>query len=273
MNDLLLLKLKEIRKVNGIYPDEDVIQGFIKDIYSFLFKDELANDSGFYMKVSDLKKRLSRIISGESKKIDITADALAETFFDDLVMITDQCYEDASAILAIDPATDSLDEITHTYPGFYAIAVYRIAHCWWKYGMVYSARIATEYVHSQTGIDIHPGAEIGRSFAIDHGTGIVIGETTVIGDHVKLYQGVTLGALQVSKRFKAGKRHPTIGNYVTIYANATILGGETEIGAGSTIGGNVWLTRSIPPCSLVYHKREVIIKEKGLKNEPINFII
>jgi serine O-acetyltransferase len=273
MNDLLLLKMKEIRKANGTYPDENSIQSFIRDIYSFLFKDELSDNEDFIEKSTNFKKRFRDIISKESNKVNISADELVDTFFLDLLSITDQSFEDSRAILAFDPATDSIDEITHTYPGFYAIAVYRIAHCWWKYGMVYSARIATEFVHSQTGIDIHPGAEIGKSFAIDHGTGIVIGETTVIGDHVKLYQGVTLGALQVGKRFKSEKRHPTIGNYVTIYANATILGGETEIGAGSTIGGNVWLTRSIPPCSLVYHKREVIIKEKGLKNEPINFII
>ena len=189
-------------------------------------------------------------------------DKLAKTFFIDLITIADQCHKDALAILAMDPAAESFDEVISTYPGFYAIAVYRIAHCWWLYDMKFSARIATEYAHSQTGIDIHPAAIIGNSFAIDHGTGIVIGETTIIGDNVKLYQGVTLGALQVSKSLKTQKRHPTIGNFVTIYANATILGGDTIIGAGSTIGGNVWLTRSIPPCSIVYQKRETIVKEK-----------
>ena len=273
MNSQLLGKLQGIRSAKGIYPDEKCIHSFVRDIYSFLFKDDMADDIEFERRISDFKERLKKIITKDSKKVHTPAGELVDIFFNDLTSITAQCYEDAKAILAFDPATDSLDEVIHTYPGFYAITIYRIAHTWWNYGMVYSARIASEYVHSQTGIDIHPGAEIGKSFAIDHGTGIVIGETCVIGNNVKLYQGVTLGALQVAKRFQSEKRHPTIDDFVTIYSNATILGGETVIGAGSTIGGNVWLTRSIAPCSLVYHKKEVIVKDKDLKNEPINFII
>ena len=134
-------------------------------------------------------------------------------------------------------------------------------------------RIWTEFAHSKTGIDIHPGAKIGKNFFIDHGTGIVIGETTVIGDNVKLYQGVTLGALSVSKDIANTKRHPTIEDNVTIYSNATILGGETIIGEGSLIGGNVWITSSIPVNSVVYHKGQVIMKNKNPQNEPINYFI
>jgi serine O-acetyltransferase len=157
---------------------------------------------------------------------------------------------DARAILVGDPAAVSVDEVILAYPGFFAIATYRIAHA--LNGMVpLLPRLLTEVAHRLTGIDIHPGAQIGASFAIDHGTGIVIGETAVLGERVRLHQGVTLGAARVNKRLEHIKRHPTIGDDVVIYANATILGGETVIGHGSRIGGNVWLTRSVPPYAIV----------------------
>ena len=157
---------------------------------------------------------------------------------------------DAQAIHDGDPAAVSVDEVILAYPGFFAIASYRIAHALHGPGEVFP-RLLTEVAHRVTGIDIHPGAQIGASFAIDHGTGIVIGETAVLGSRVRLYQGVTLGAARVDKRLERTKRHPTIGDDVVIYANATILGGETVIGRGSRIGGNVWLTRSVPPYSVV----------------------
>ena len=136
-----------------------------------------------------------------------------------------------------------------------------MAHALFKLDVPVIPRILTEYAHSKTGIDIHPGAEIGEYFFIDHGTGIVIGETTIIGDHVKLYQGVTLGALSIDKNMRNIKRHPTVEDHVVIYAGATILGGETVIGHHCVIGGNVWLTHSIPPGSKVYHNSEIIVKE------------
>lgn len=160
---------------------------------------------------------------------------------------------DAGATCEADPAARSIDEVLLAYPGFFALACYRIAHGLHQLGVALLPRLVGEFAHRETGIDIHPGAQIGRSLAIDHGTGIVIGETTVIGDGVRLYQGVTLGALSVRKELARQKRHPTIENDVVIYANATILGGETVIGAGSVIGGNVWLTHSIPPGSVVTH--------------------
>lgn len=155
---------------------------------------------------------------------------------------------DVQAALAGDPAAASASEIIMSYPGIEAIAVHRIAHCLHTWEVPLIPRMMTELVHRQTGIDIHPGATIGSSFFIDHGTGVVVGETSVIGDRVKLYQGVTLGALSVSGRVARNrlKRHPTIENDVTIYAGATILGGDTTIGAGSIVGGNVWLTHSVP---------------------------
>ncbi|MGC9220318.1 MAG: serine O-acetyltransferase EpsC [Solirubrobacteraceae bacterium] len=157
---------------------------------------------------------------------------------------------DAQAIYEGDPAAESIDEVILAYPGFLAIAIYRIAHELWGRVSLFP-RMLTEYAHRMTGIDIHPGATIGSSFAIDHGTGIVIGETATLGDRVRLYQGVTLGAAHVSKRLEGSKRHPTIGDDVVIYANATILGGETVIGHGSLVGGNVWLTTSVPPFAVV----------------------
>lgn len=153
---------------------------------------------------------------------------------------------DIIAAFSGDPAAKSNEEVILSYPGLEAVLVYRIAHFLCKNGVPIIPRIMSEHVHGKTGIDIHPGAKIGDSFFIDHGTGVVIGETCVIGNNVKIYQGVTLGALSVEKNMQNKKRHPTIEDDVTIYANATILGGETVIGRGSIVGGNTWVTKSIP---------------------------
>lgn len=160
---------------------------------------------------------------------------------------------DVRAALDGDPAACSAPEVITSYPGVTAIAVHRIAHHLYRRGVPLIPRMMAELVHGRTGIDIHPGATIGASFFIDHGTGVVIGETTLIGVHVKLYQGVTLGAMsvEVSERSRATKRHPTLEDQVTVYAGATILGGETVIGRGSTVGGNVWLTHGVPPGTTV----------------------
>ena len=162
---------------------------------------------------------------------------------------------DVAASYDGDPAAKSYDEIIFSYPGIFAMAVYRIAHRLFEYGVPLLPRIMTEYAHSVTGIDIHPGAEIDERFVIDHGTGVVIGETTHIGKNVRIYQGVTLGALSIPKdsadQFRGKKRHPTIEDDVIIYSGATLLGGDTVIGARSVIGGNVWLTESVPPDTMV----------------------
>lgn len=167
-----------------------------------------------------------------------------------------------------DPASKYYDEVIFSYPGLFAITVYRMAHNLLEQGVPLIPRIMTEYAHTLTGIDIHPGVHIGESFFIDHGTGVVIGETTTIGDRVRIYQGVTLGALSLSKneveRLRNKKRHPTIEDDVIIYSNATILGGNTVIGARSVIGGNVWLTESVPPDTTVFLKKpELVITEKA----------
>lgn len=169
---------------------------------------------------------------------------------------------DAQELVNNDPASNNIEEVYLAYPGFYAIAIYRFSHELFKLDTPVIPRLMSEYAHSKTGTDIHPGATIGKYFFIDHATGTVIGETCVIKDHVKIYQGVTLGALQVEKSMKNTKRHPTVEDNVTIYANATILGGNTVIGKNSIIGGNVWITESIPENSLVYHKPETKLKTK-----------
>jgi len=158
---------------------------------------------------------------------------------------------DVQATYIGDPAAKSHDEIIFSYPGIFAITVYRVAHKLFEFKVPLLPRIMTEYAHSLTGIDIHPGANIGESFCIDHGTGVVIGETTVIGKNVRIYQGVTLGALSLPKNagehLRGKKRHPTIEDDVIIYSGATILGGDTVIGTRSVIGGNVWITKTVPP--------------------------
>jgi serine O-acetyltransferase len=170
---------------------------------------------------------------------------------------------DVRAAYEGDPAAKSFDEIIFSYPGLWAITVYRVAHQLFEQEIPLIPRIMTEYAHHQTGIDIHPGAHIGESFFIDHGTGVVIGETTEIGKRVRLYQGVTLGALSLPKdvveSLRAQKRHPTVEDDVIIYAQATILGGETVIGARATIGGNVWLTESVPPDTKVFLKKPELV--------------
>ncbi|MDR2368455.1 MAG: serine acetyltransferase [Deltaproteobacteria bacterium] len=171
-----------------------------------------------------------------------------------------------------DPAAGNhLDQIILCYPGLFATLVYRLAHELWVRKVPFVPRILTEYAHSRTGIDIHPGATIGKSFFIDHGTGVVIGETTVIGDSVRIYQGVTLGALSLPRdageSLRGRKRHPTLEDEVIVYSGATILGGETVIGTRSVIGGNVWLTESIPPDTKVFIKKpELVMIHAQVKN-------
>jgi serine O-acetyltransferase len=179
---------------------------------------------------------------------------VVEEFFEELPKIRVILGKDLEAAVRGDPAAKSDNEVILSYPGFQAIAIHRIAHFLWTRQVPIIPRMMSELVHGRTGIDIHPGAKISESFFIDHGTGVVIGETTVIGKNVKLYQGVTLGALSVKKEESGHKRHPTIEDDVTIYANATILGGETVIGRGSIIGGSVWITQSVPPGSKVYNQ-------------------
>jgi len=192
---------------------------------------------------------------------------IAADFIRDLTNLRKILATDVRAAFEGDPAAKGYDEIIFSYPGLFAINIYRIAHALFGMKVSLVPRIMTEYAHSLTGIDIHPGARIGESFFIDHGTGVVIGETTDIGKHVRIYQGVTLGALSLPKEkveeLRYQKRHPTIEDDVIIYSGVTILGGETVIGARSVIGGNVWITESVPPDTRVLTKKaELIFREK-----------
>ena len=198
------------------------------------------------------------------------AEEICAIFFEKLPWIQEMLMKDAEAGFNGDPAAKGMEDVIVSYPGLFAIYVYRIAHVFYELDVPFIPRIMTEYAHSRTGIDINPGAKIGRYFFIDHGTGVVIGETTEIGDHVKLYQGVTLGALSTRKGqdLSGLKRHPTIEDHVTIYSNATVLGGETVIGAGSIIAGGVFVTKSVPAYSRVSVKNpELRIKDSDTRIE------
>ncbi|HTM98399.1 MAG TPA: hypothetical protein VL088_06645 [Pedobacter sp.] len=205
-----------------------------------------------------LKYELVGLLQASGQMIE--ANQIADDFFNGLQELYNVLDTDISAAYEGDPAAISRLEIIRSYPGFYAICLYRIAHFLQKRSVPLIPRILTEHAHARTGIDIHPSAEIGEYFYIDHGTGVVIGETTKIGRNVKIYQGVTLGALSVSKELAGKKRHPTVEDRVVIYAGATILGGKTIIGHDSVVGGNVWLTESILPFATVYHSPVITIR-------------
>ncbi|TGE15572.1 serine O-acetyltransferase [Hymenobacter elongatus] len=201
------------------------------------------------------------------------AEQIAATCMAGLPLLRDLLLRDAAAIVAADPAAQGSAEVISTYPGFYAIALHRFAHALYQRQVPRVPRLLSEYAHARTGIDIHPGARIGPSFCIDHGTGIVVGETAVIGAYVKIFQGVTLGALSVAKHMANTKRHPTIEDHTVIYAGATILGGSTVVGSHSIIGGNVWLTESVPSHSRVYHRAQIHVTRSEDPTADIVFSI
>jgi len=253
-----------------IIPDKKAVEKTIKSIFRLLFPEANSySDTQTEIKHLDVKIQLLSILTGlTDKKEDVK-----DQFLKNLKNIKKTLLKDAAFILASDPAATQLIEVIAIYPGFLAIFCYRIANSLARLSIPLLPRIITEYAHKVTGIDIHPLATIGCPFSIDHGTGIVIGETAIIGNNVKLYQGVTLGALSVAKDKASKKRHPTIEDNVILYSGCTILGGETVVGRNSIIGGNVWLTESIAPFSVVYHKSEIIVRNKSGFQEPINFII
>ncbi len=231
---------------------------FLRGLIHLLFPDygsySFNNVEEIQEEMEKLRVMLYQMICKDKNESENFAAEVTSYFFEALPATYKMLEEDVKAMFEGDPAAKSQVEVIKTYPGFLAIFAYRIAHLLEKKKVRIVPRMITEYAHSHTGIDIHPGATIGRHFCIDHGTGVVIGETTVIGEHVKIYQGVTLGALSVEKSSADTKRHPTLEDHVVIYAGATILGGETVIGSHSVVGGNVWLTRSIQPNSKVYYK-------------------
>lgn len=215
--------------------------------------------------IEELEKQFKEISAIACKKPHAQCDSMWDKFFESLPSVLEKLNQDANYFLENDPASNSIEEVYLTYPGFYAIAIYRLSHELYLLDLLLFSRLMSEYAHRITGTDIHAGATIASPIFIDHATGIVIGETTVIEKNVKIYQGVTLGALSVSKDMKNTKRHPTVEKNVCIYANATILGGETVIGKNSIIGGNAWLTKSIPAKSIVLNTTTTEVKIKEIK--------
>ncbi len=239
---------------------------WLDGLLQFLFPSNHLPKSSAYEGI--LKKNqidLENVLLSYLEPSGIDIDEVVYNFYDSLEGIYQDLRHDANKINEYDPASHSVNEVIVSYPGFYAIAVYRIANHLTRLGIPVLPRILSEYAHGKTGVDIHPNAEIGVPFMIDHGTGIVIGATSVIGKNVSIYQGVTLGALQVAKNLAQTKRHPTVEDNVIIYARTTILGGDTVIGKNSVIGGSVFLTKSVEPNSQVFntHQLRIVRKEEG----------
>ena len=237
-------------------------------LFAFLFQLEdrtYADADSIRIRMDELEMELYAILH-EYLPDTRQAQTITEAFMHKLPAVHACLSDDARAIADNDPAAVSLREVMIAYPGFYAIGIYRMAHIMLQQGLRILPRLWTEHAHSKTGIDIHPGARIGQRFFIDHGTGIVIGESCIIGDDVKIYQGVTLGALSVSRAEANRQRHPIIDDRVVIYSNATILGGDTRVGHDSIIGGNVWLTHSVAPHSSVFHQAQIKVREQQDKH-------
>lgn len=260
-------QIRKLQETNGLInqlPIHSKSVEFFEELIQFLFpirSDDLDCELTSDENINKIKDLLLTILYlCPCGKIDINS--VTNSFFMELPRIYKELIEDAKLILNNDPAARSIEEIILTYPGFFAIATYRICHALHNFKIPVLPRLISEYAHSKTGIDIHPGAKIQSPFFIDHGTGVVIGETCEIGKGVKIYQGVTLGASIVNKGLADQKRHPTIEDNVVIYANATILGGKTIVGHDSVIGGNVWLTKSLAPNSTIYYKASVEIKDE-----------
>lgn len=267
MNQEFLQKLYTAHTKCPACPPSAVVAAFFDELLAVLFPDfskrNFASPNELELHLKELKMQLGLLLIKSPQQEPLNGEQLATDFFDVLPLLHAKLSQDVQAMFEGDPAAKSPNEVIRTYPGFYAIAAYRVAHELHKMNVQVIPRMIAEHAHSKTGIDIHPGAKIGDSFCIDHGTGIVIGETTTIGNEVKLYQGVTLGALSVSKADAEKKRHPTIEDRVTIYAGATILGGDTVIGHDSIVGGNVWITRSIPPHTKIVYRAKMQKMEEG----------
>jgi len=261
----------------GIAIPKSAICKFTDDILQLFFpqlsEEKFASEKDILLHLDLLGQNLQKILQGMPLPETTQPELLAATFLNQLPNIYELLLKDAEAIANEDPAASNVEEVIRTYPGFLAIAVHRLAHALHQLQVPLLPRILSESAHARTGIDIHPGASIGSYFCIDHGTGIVIGETSHIGNHVKIYQGVTLGAMSVAKEMANIKRHPTIEDNVVIYAGATILGGNTVVGSHSVIGGNVWLTESVPSYSRLYHKAQIKVSRSEDPEDSIIFSI
>ncbi len=267
-------------EINSSYcedvPSTNDTNRFTEEMVNFLFpirekkdftREEIAS------KLVSLEKQLEKLLHPLKKNLDHDPCVICKEYFKRVPGIYSMLLEDAEAFTRFDPASESVEEVILCYPGFFSIAVYRLAHELYEMKVPVLPRIMCEFAHGKTGVDIHPGASIAGSFFIDHGTGTVIGETAVIGRNVKIYQGVTLGALFVKKALADKKRHPTIEDDVIIYARSTILGGDTVVGHHTVIGGNVWLTESVLPYSVVYQKNKVVVRDSKALGDELDWII
>lgn len=265
MNEELIKNIFQKQQQKEQVPSNETISDWASRLICLLYPElshfAYRSHTGIRDEFIALEKELVQMLNATEGCTDCNHKAVSAEFFRQMPEIYSMLNTDIRAILQGDPAATTKFEVIRTYPGFYALTFYRIAHALHQINVPLLSRILTEFAHSKTGIDIHPGARIGKHFMIDHGTGTVIGETALIGNYVKIYQGVTLGALSVGKFMAKVKRHPTIEDNVVIYSGATILGGDTLVSEGSVIGGNVWLTQSVPPGSLVYHSPEIKVVE------------
>lgn len=270
-----LLDKREIHFCNSSLKKNSI--NYLNELIDFLFphfsSQQFYSTQDIIAKLQLLERNLVFLLEGVLEKDIENRRKIAEQFMFSVPEIHDKLWLDAEEIFKGDPAAESIDEVILAYPGFMAIAIYRIAHELYKLEIPIIPRVFTERAHEITGIDIHPGADIDSPFFIDHGTGIVIGETTKIGKHVKIYQGVTLGALSVDKSLVDTKRHPTIEDDVIIYSQAVILGGSTLIGKNSIIGGNAWITQSVPQNSIVSSKMETKVRSTINNFDIIDFVI
>lgn len=257
-------------------PKKKQVIDFAQELVEFLFpvvENEKNYEAKHKRKQDNLRNQFLEILFAFSETCQLDEEKITNAFFATIDECKEILMEDAKAMQQFDPAAKSIEEVVLTYPGFMAITAYRVANKLYHLQVPLVPRIISEWAHSITGIDIHPGATIGYPFMIDHGTGVVIGETTVIGKNVKVYQGVTFGALAVKKEEAEVKRHPTIEDNVIVYANSTILGGRTVIGHDSIIGGNCFIVDSVPAQSIVYHQPIITVKNKKDFTEPLNWII
>ena len=257
-------------------PSMELSRQFIEILIHALFpiRQNCAVDEGeIAIELDRSAVKLRELLYSIRKSLDRKPQEVADEFSQRVPVAFEELAADAEAVTRFDPAASCVEEIILCYPGFYAITVYRMAHILYQLKVPVLPRIMAEYAHEKTGIDIHPGAQIASPFFIDHGTGVVIGETAIIGKEVRIYQGVTLGALTVERSMANTKRHPTIEDHVVIYAGSTILGGDTVIGHHTVVGGNTWITESILPHSVVYRNHRVLVKDRKDFKAPNNFEI
>jgi len=251
-------------------------QQWVKEMVNLLFplkESRRYTQDQLEVELSLMKQGLDNLLVPLRGHLKRPSSEIVESFFGSLPDVFQMLLEDGAAFLNSDPASENLAEVMLCYPGFFTLTVHRMSHLLYQMEVPVLPRVMSEYAHSKTGIDIHPGARIGRNCFIDHGTGIVIGETAIVGNNVKIYQGVTLGALYVKKNMADTKRHPTIEDNVILYAGCTILGGDTVVGHDTIIGGNVWLTESVGAKSIVYRENKIRVREKDPGTDALIYII